>query len=70
MIQQSYAKTLEPEENWELIDAIIEQLDNAEIEVIKDEKLKPYIDERGALATLPWKHEIDGMFAVMIRKKR
>ena len=60
--------TLEPEENWELIDAIIEQLDSAEIEAIKDEKLKPYIDERGALATLPWKHEIDGMFAVKIRK--
>ncbi len=60
--------TLEPEENWGVIDSIIGQLNNAEIETIKDEKLKPYIDERGALATLPWRHSMDGMFAVKIRK--
>jgi len=60
--------TLEPEENWGLIDSTLEHLQNGEIEVISDEKLKPYIDERGALATLPWIHGMDGMFAVKIRK--
>jgi len=60
--------TLEPEENWDLVDSVLRILDNAEIDSISDEKLKPYIDERGALATLPWIHGMDGMFAVKIRK--
>ncbi len=60
--------TLEPEENWELIDSQIDHLAGAEIEWIDDENLKAYIDERGALATLPWRDSMDGMFAVKIRK--
>ncbi len=60
--------TLEPEENWDLIDSVLELLDGAELESIADEKLQPYIDGRGALSTLPWSHEMDGMFAVKIRK--
>lgn len=60
--------TLEPDENWELIDSALEHLDQARVEVIDDENLKPYIDERGALSTLPWRDEMDGMFAVKIRK--
>ncbi len=60
--------TLEPDENWELIDSVLEQLDHASVEAIEDENLKPYIDERGALSTLPWRHSMDGMFAVKIRK--
>lgn len=60
--------TLETEENWGLIDSVLEQLDNAGVEVIDDDFLKPYIDERGALSTLPWRDEMDGMFAVKIRK--
>ncbi len=61
--------TLEPEENWSLIDAQISKLPDAEIEPIRDENLKAYIDERGALATLPWRDGMDGMFAVKIRKR-
>ena len=60
--------TLEPEENWAVIDALIPGLEQAEIEAIDDEKLKPYIDERGALSTLPWSHGMDGMFGIKIRK--
>jgi 16S rRNA (cytosine967-C5)-methyltransferase len=60
--------TLEPDENWELIDSVIEHLDKASVEAIGDEKMKPYVDERGALSTLPWRHQMDGMFAVKIRK--
>ncbi len=60
--------TLEPEENWELIDSVMQDLKDAEIEAIEDQILKPYVDERGALSTLPWKHGMDGMFAVKIRK--
>lgn len=60
--------TLEPEENWNLIDSLLSTLEDAEIDGIKAEKLKPYIDERGALATLPWIHAMDGMFAIKIRK--
>jgi len=60
--------TLEPEENWQLVDSVIEQLEGARVEAIDDEKYKPYIDERGALSTLPWSHDMDGMFAVKIRK--
>ncbi|NQV30533.1 MAG: 16S rRNA (cytosine(967)-C(5))-methyltransferase RsmB [Candidatus Marinimicrobia bacterium] len=61
--------TLEPEENWELIDSQIDSLVAAEIEPIQNENLKAYIDERGALATLPWRDSMDGMFAVKIRKR-
>ncbi len=61
--------SLEPEENWELIDSVIDKLEGVLLEPIDDERLKPYIDERGALATLPWSHEMDGMFAVKMRKK-
>jgi 16S rRNA C967 or C1407 C5-methylase (RsmB/RsmF family) len=43
-------------------------LEQAKVEAIEDEILKPYIDERGALSTLPWTHRMDGMFAVKIRK--
>lgn len=60
--------TLEPTENWALIDSVYEQLSGAEIVPIHQEKLKPYIDERGALSTLPWRDGMDGMFAVRIRK--
>ncbi len=60
--------TLEPEENWGVIDQVLANIPDAIIETIEDEKLKPYIDERGALATLPWIHGMDGMFAVKIRK--
>ncbi len=60
--------TLEPEENWGLVDSSIEHLDRAKVEAIDLEILKPYIDERGALSTLPWSHGMDGMFAVKIRK--
>lgn len=60
--------TLEPDENWELIDSVLEQLDQASVEAIDAENLKAYIDERGALSTLPWRHGMDGMFAVKIRK--
>ncbi len=60
--------TLEPEENWELVDTTLEHLDQAKVEPIDTEIYKPYIDERGALSTLPWIHGMDGMFAVKIRK--
>jgi len=60
--------TLEPEENWDLINDVLEQLEGARVEVIKDDLLKPYIDEKGALSTLPWRDGMDGMFAVKIRK--
>jgi len=61
--------SLEPEENWDLIDSILSELDDVELEPITHENLKPYIDGRGALATLPWSHGMDGMFAVKMRKK-
>ncbi len=61
--------TLEPEENWGVIDAVLKQLEDAEIEAIDNEKFKPYIDERGAFSTLPWQDNMDGMFAVKIRKQ-
>jgi 16S rRNA (cytosine967-C5)-methyltransferase len=61
--------SLEPEENWDLIEMSLEQLEGSDIEPIDAENLKPYIDARGALSTLPWAHKMDGMFAVKIRKK-
>ena len=60
--------SLEPEENWELIEKSLELLPGAVIEPVSDEILKPYIDGKGALSTLPWLHDMDGMFAVKIRK--
>lgn len=60
--------SLEPEENWQLIDSVIDDLDGARIVPVTDEKLQAFIDERGALATLPWVHNMDGMFSVGIKK--
>ena len=62
--------TLEPAENWGLLDSAFERLPGAELVPILNEKLKPYIDERGALSTLPWRDGMDGMFAVKIRKSK
>jgi 16S rRNA (cytosine967-C5)-methyltransferase len=61
--------TLEPEENWGVIDSVLPELPDAEIEPVSGTRYKGFIDERGALATLPWQHDMDGMFAVKIRKK-
>jgi len=60
--------TLEPEENWDMIDSLIEHLPGAGVESIMNPNLNPYIDERGAFSTLPWRDDMDGMFAVKIRK--
>jgi len=60
--------TLEPEENWGVVDSVFDQLTGAVIKPIVEPALKAFIDERGALATLPWKHAMDGMFAVKLSK--
>lgn len=60
--------SLEPEENWKIIDSKLKSTENMELMPIKDEKLQAYVDERGALSTLPWRDHMDGMFAVLLRK--
>ncbi|MGN7614412.1 RsmB/NOP family class I SAM-dependent RNA methyltransferase, partial [Magnetococcales bacterium HHB-1] len=60
--------SLEPEENWMMVDSVLKDLENAELVPIQAQKLEAYVDERGALSTLPWRDDMDGMFAVILRK--
>lgn len=60
--------TLEPEENWLLIDSMQSRLSDMRIEPVDNPMLQDYVDAQGALMTLPSQHGLDGMFAVKLRK--
>ncbi|MBC8197075.1 MAG: 16S rRNA (cytosine(967)-C(5))-methyltransferase RsmB [Candidatus Marinimicrobia bacterium] len=61
--------SLEPEENWGVIDHFMKLNPNWEVESAEKYVPKEYVDERGALYTFPPKHGIDGGFAVRLIKK-
>ncbi|MCK4577180.1 MAG: 16S rRNA (cytosine(967)-C(5))-methyltransferase RsmB [Candidatus Marinimicrobia bacterium] len=56
--------SLEPEENWEIGDSIMEGHPGLGIAPETGTLPPDWLDERGALNTLPWKHNIDGMFSI------
>lgn len=61
--------SLEPEENWGVIDHFLQLNPNWEVESADKYVPKEYVDVRGALFTFPPKHGIDGGFAVRLVKK-
>tara|TARA_B100001029_G_C15062777_1_gene460100 strand:+ start:969 stop:2300 length:1332 start_codon:yes stop_codon:yes gene_type:complete len=61
--------SLEPEENWGVVDHFLQLNPNWKIELANKYVPKEYVDSRGALYTFPPKHGIDGGFAVRLRKK-
>lgn len=60
--------TLEPEENWVQIRSFLEREPTAMVEPVNDEQLQPFMDENGAIVTLPERDKMDGMFVVRLRK--
>ena len=61
--------SLEPEENWGVIDHFLQLNPNWQVESAEKYVPKEYVDQRGALYTFPPKHGIDGGFAVRLIKK-
>ena len=61
--------SVEPEENWMVIEAFLKSHSNFYIESAKDYVPDEFVDEKGALYTYPPEHHIDGGFAVRLKKE-
>jgi len=60
--------SLEPEENWEVVEEFLKLNTEYSIDIIPSKIPKSWIDDRGALSTMPFIHGVDGMFATkMVR---
>ena len=59
--------SVEPEENWMVIDAFLRSHSNFSIENAGNYVPEEYVDEKGALCTYPPLHQIDGGFAVRLK---
>jgi len=60
--------SVEPEENWMVVEAFIKAHPDFSIESAKDTVPDIFVDDHGALVTYPPEHKIDGGFAVRLRK--
>ena len=60
--------SVEPEENWMVVEAFIKSHPDFSIESAKDKVPDIFVDDNGALVTYPPEHKIDGGFAVRLRK--
>ncbi|NOZ08710.1 MAG: 16S rRNA (cytosine(967)-C(5))-methyltransferase RsmB [FCB group bacterium] len=60
--------TLEPEENWQIIEKFLSENKTYKIEPAQLFIPEKFCDEKGALFTFPPRHKIDGGFAVRLRK--
>ena len=60
--------SVEPEENWMVIDAFLKSHQNYYIENAINYVPEAYVDENGAVFTYPPDHKIDGGYAVRLRK--
>ena len=60
--------SVEPEENWMVVEAFIKSHPDFSIESAKDTVPDIFVDDNGALVTYPPEHKIDGGFAVRLRK--
>lgn len=61
--------SLEPEENWQVIEAFFKLDDRFQIESAAGILPETWIGSRGALETLPSRDEVDGVFAVKLRAR-
>ena len=60
--------SVEPEENWMVIDAYLKTHPNFTIESAREYVPEEYVDEKGAMFTYPPDHKIDGGYAVRLKK--
>ncbi len=61
--------TLEPEENWLVIERFLAENKNYRLEPAGSFIAEQFCDAKGALFTFPPRHKIDGGFAVRLRKE-
>ena len=61
--------SIEPEENWNVVDRFLNLNPNFRLDDIHSMVPKSWIDKRGAMSTLPYINRVDGMFAVRIIKE-
>ena len=61
--------TLEPEENWGIVDWFLSQNSEFFVGALPDFIPEEYIDDRGALMVLPHKHQMDGAFGVRLHRE-
>jgi len=60
--------SVEPEENYMVIDAFLKSHSNYSIESAKNYIPSEYVDNKGAMVTFPPTHKIDGGFAIRLVK--
>ena len=61
--------SIEPEENWNVVDRFLNLNPNFRLDDIHSMVPKSWIDKRGAMSTLPYINRVDGMFAARIIKE-
>ena len=61
--------SIEPEENWNVVDRFLNLNPDFKLDNIYSMVPKSWIDERGAMSTLPYLNKVDGMFAARIKKE-
>jgi len=61
--------SIEPEENWNVVDRFLNFNPDFKLDNIYSMVPKSWIDERGAMSTLPYLNKVDGMFAARIKKE-
>ena len=61
--------SIEPEENWNVVDRFLNLNPNFRLDDIHSMVPKSWIDKRGAMSTLPYINIVDGMFAARIIKE-
>ena len=61
--------SIEPEENWNVVDRFLNLNPNFRLDDVHSMVPKSWIDERGAMSTLPHINRVDGMFAARIIKE-
>ena len=60
--------SIEPEENWMVIDAFLKNNSKFSIQNAKIFIPEEYVDDKGAMFTFPPKHHIDGGFAFRLKR--
>ncbi len=61
--------TLEPEENWGVLDRFLEQNPQFFVTNFQNEVEKKFLDSRGGLMILPQEHQMDGAFTVRLQRE-
>ena len=61
--------SIEPEENWNVVDRFLNFNPKFKLDNVYSMVPKSWVDERGAMSTLPYLNKVDGMFAARIKKE-